>query len=54
MQAQYDSFKGPLLELSEVITQLGHNNRKITILKIDPEGAEWEIFKSLRSLNSTS
>ena len=53
MQKNYGSFKGPLYSLQTVIARLGHHNRRISILKIDCEGCEWDAFQSLSSLKGS-
>lgn len=53
MQETYGTFKGPLLTLNEVLAMLGHVHRRISVFKIDCEGCEWEVFKSLQAMNSS-
>lgn len=40
----YGNLSGPLLSLDRIVRRLGHTGRRITVLKVDCEGCEWDAF----------
>eukprot|EP01084_Bolivina_argentea_P107532 192266_1 len=42
--SQYKGISGEMLLLSDIIKRLGHEKRKIDIIRMDCEGCEWEVL----------
>ena len=40
----YGNIKGKMYHLQDIIVMLGHQHRNISIMKLDCEGCEWEVF----------
>ena len=46
----YGNLTGPLLSLDRIVRRLGHVGRRISVLKVDCEGCEWDAFHHLATL----
>ena len=50
----YGNLTGPLFSLDRIVRKLGHTNRRISLLKVDCEGCEWDAFHHLATRASSA